>query len=262
MLILLSPAKTLNFETSSFPLEANVSQPAFLENAEVLVKHLRQLSPAEISSLMKISDKLGELNAERYRTWQTNFDDTSAKPALSAFRGDVYQGLDADSFSTEDWQFAQQHLRILSGLYGILKPLDLIQPYRLEMGTKLADAKLATLGADTLYQFWYHKPTEAIAQDLDSLQQSIIVNLASQEYFKVINTQLLSSQIVTPVFKDWKNGKYKIISFYAKKARGMMARYIIKKRLKTTEELQDFAEDGYTYNSELSDSNNLVFTRD
>lgn len=261
MLILLSPAKTLNFEPVSI-IGVSCSQPAFLPEAKILVQHLRQLSPSEVSSLMKISDKLGKLNAERYQTWDTAFNNINAKPALLAFQGDVYQGLAASSFSPEDFEFAQQHLRILSGLYGVLKPLDLIQPYRLEMGTKLAHPKLQSLGADTLDQYWQDKPTKTIAQDLARLQQQVVVNLASNEYFKVINPQSLSSQIVTPVFKDWKNGQYKIISFYAKKARGMMARYIIKNRLQAITDLQSFAESGYTYNSDLSSEGNLVFTRD
>ncbi len=260
MLILISPAKTLDFET---PAKHNrFSQPAFLSDTETLVEQLKTLSAAEISSLMKISSKLGELNAERYQTWQPTFDDNNAKQALLAFRGDVYQGLNADSFDRADFDFAQEHLRILSGLYGVLRPLDLIQPYRLEMGTKLAHAKLQNLSANTLYDFWQDKLAHAINQQLDRLDNRIIVNLASNEYFKALKPKLLTGEIVTPVFKDWKNGKYKIISFYAKKARGMMSAYIIKNRIKKTEDIKGFNEAGYGFNNELSDDNNLVFTRD
>ena len=262
MLILISPAKTLDFETPA--KYSRFSKPAFSSQAQELVAQLSQLSAAEISSMMKISDKLGILNADRYQTWQPNFDDTNAKQALLAFKGDVYQGLDVDSFSPEDLDFAQEYLRILSGLYGILRPLDLIQPYRLEMGTKLAHAKLQNLGADTLYEFWQDKIADAIAQQLALSDNPTIVNLASQEYFKAARPKLLPGKIVTPIFKDWKNGKYKIISFYAKKARGMMTAYIIKNRLQDCDRLTDFAEDGYKFNAELSDTDslNLVFTRD
>ena len=259
MLILISPAKTLDFETR---VKCDrFTQPAFLSNTEVLVKQLRALSVSEMASLMKISDKLAYLNVERYRTWQPVFDDTNAKQALLAFRGDVYQGLDADSFSLEDLDFAQEHLRILSGLYGVLRPLDLIQPYRLEMGTKLAHPKLQGLAVDTLYDFWQDKLTKAIEQQLEKLYSSTIINLASNEYFKAVKPKLISANIITPVFKDWKNGKYKIISFYAKKARGMMSAYIIKNRIKNSEKLKNFAEAGYNFNGELSDHKNLVFTR-
>ncbi len=259
VLILISPAKTLDFET---PASCDrFSQPAFLAEAEVLVKQLRKLSATEISSLMKISDKLGELNASRYRTWQADFDSTHAKQAILAFRGDVYQGLDADSFSQEDFDFAQEHLRILSGLYGLLRPLDLIQPYRLEMGTKLAHAKLQDLSADTLDDFWQDKLAQGINRQLEKINAQNIINLASNEYFKAVKPKLLRGNIVTPVFKDWNKGKYKVISFYAKKARGMMSAFIIKNRLENPEELKGFTEAGYSYNAELSEEKSLVFTR-
>jgi uncharacterized protein len=260
VLILISPAKTLDFETPASI--KRFSQPDFLSDTEKLVKQLRQLSASEISSLMKISDKLGELNRDRFQTWQPAFDDTNAKQALLAFQGDVYQGMDVDRFEAADFDFAQEHLRILSGLYGLLRPLDLIQPYRLEMGTKLAHAKLQDLSADTLYEFWADKLTHGINQQLKQLDQKIIINLASNEYFKAINPKLLLGDIITPVFKDWKNGKYKIISFYAKKARGMMAAYIIRHRLENTEDLKGFADAGYGYNDELSNQQDLVFTRE
>ncbi len=259
MLILISPAKTLDFET---PASVEYfSQPDFLTDTEVLVEQLRQLSASEISSLMKISDKLGELNASRYQTWQLSDDNTNAKQALLAFQGDVYQGMAVDNFNQQDFDFAQEHLRILSGLYGLLKPLDLIQPYRLEMSTKLAYSKLKDLSANTLYEFWQDKLTLAINQQLDRLDNKTIVNLASNEYFKAVKPKLLRGDIITPIFKDWKQGKYKIISFYAKKARGMMAAYIIRNKLQNTQDLKNFSEAGYGYDDELSDHKNLVFTR-
>ncbi len=258
MLILISPAKTLDFKTPA--TIDRFTQPDFLSDTEVLVEQLRQLSAQEISSLMKVSDKLGQLNASRYQTWQQNFDTTNAKQALLAFQGDVYQGMNVNNFKQEDFDFAQEHLRILSGLYGILRPLDLIQPYRLEMGTKLVHAKLQTLSADTLYEFWGDKLTQAINQQLE-LDNTTIVNLASNEYFKAVKPNLPTDKIITPIFKDWKNGKYKIISIYAKKARGMMTAYIIKNRLENVEDLKNFTEAGYKFNTELSNSENLVFTR-
>ena len=259
VLILISPAKTLDFETAA-PLK-RFSQPEFIDDTARLVKQLRELSATEVSALMKISTKLGELNSDRFKTWQANYDDTNAKQALLAFQGDVYQGMAVDNYTLEDFEFAQDHLRILSGLYGVLRPLDLIQPYRLEMGTKIAHGKLQSLAANTLYEFWGEKLTQAINQQLEKLEPKIIVNLASNEYFKAVKPKLLPGEIITPTFKDWKNGKYKIISFYAKKARGMMASYIIKNQIKITDDIKGFAEAGYSYNPELSQRNDLVFTR-
>ena len=264
MLILISPAKTLDFTTPA--KYDRFTKPEFIAETATLVQQLRQLSAAEIASLMKISDKLGELNASRWQTWQADFDSTNAKQALLAFQGDVYQGMNVDSYQPSDFDFAQDHLRILSGLYGVLRPLDLIQPYRLEMGTKLAHAKLDS--ADTLYDFWQHKLSQAIAKRLESgdksndiASQRILINLASQEYFKAVKPKLLDANIITPIFKDWKNDRYKIISFYAKKARGMMASYIIKNRLQNPQGIKDFNEAGYSFNSELSNSKDFVFTR-
>ena len=258
MLILISPAKTLDFETPS-----NISlftQPDFLEKTSQLVHQLRQLSATEISALLKISPKLGELNTQRYQTWQQPFDQSNAKQALFAFKGDVYQGLDVASFNKEDIHFAQEHLRILSGLYGLLRPLDLIQPYRLEMGTKFNQVKVPNLPAN-LYEFWGNQLTQVINVQLEKQDSKIIINLASNEYFKAINIKSLQAEIITPIFKDWKNGKYKIISFYAKKARGLMAAYIIKNHLSNIEDIKNFAQAGYVYNSDLSESNKLIFTR-
>jgi uncharacterized protein len=260
VLIIISPAKTLDFQT---PVKFNLfSQPAFLSDTKTLVEQLQTLSATEISGLMKISDKLGELNAQRYQAWQPNSDDTNAKQALLAFQGDVYQGLNAASFNQADLDFAQEHLRILSGLYGVLRPLDLIQPYRLEMGTKLAHSKLPALSATTLYEFWQDKLTQAINQQLEKLNSPILVNLSSNEYFKALKPELLAGEVITPIFKDGKNGNYKIVSFYAKKARGMMSAYIIKNRLEKISDLKDFAEAGYSFNEKLSDRNNLIFARD
>ncbi|MGF1588026.1 MAG: peroxide stress protein YaaA [Pleurocapsa sp.] len=259
MLILISPAKTLDFET---PARIDrFSQPELLSQTQVLVKQLQKLSAPEITSLMKISDKLGGLNASRYQTWQPKSDRTNAKQALLAFQGDVYQGMNVDRFEQQDFDFAQEHLRILSGLYGVLRPLDLIQPYRLEMGTKLTHAKLQNLPASTLYEFWADKLTQAINRQLVKLEHQTIVNLASHEYFRAVKPKLLTGNIVTPVFKDWKNNQYKIISFYAKKARGMMAAYMIKHRLKNIEDLKNFQEAGYSYSAEFSEGNSLVFIR-
>jgi len=259
MLILLSPAKTLDFETPS-----NISlftQPDFLTETSKLVKQLRQLSPDEISALLKISPKLGELNNQRYQTWHQPFDIHNAKQAILAFKGDVYQGLDVESFNSEDIDFAQEHLRILSGLYGLLRPLDLIQPYRLEMGTKFNQDMVSNLPAN-LYKFWGDQLTQAINNQLAKQDSKFIINLASNEYFKAVNPKLLPGEIITPIFKDWKNDKYKIISFYAKKARGLMAAYIIKNKLVSIEGIKDFAEAGYAYNSDLSNGHQLIFTRE
>lgn len=258
MLILISPAKTLDFETP--PIINRFSQPDFLSDTKALVKQLQTLSVQEISSLMKISEKLAKLNASRYRTWQPTFDSTNAKQALLAFRGDVYQGMNVDSFEQQDFDFAQEHLRILSGLYGLLRPLDLIQPYRLEMGTKLAHAKLQDLAANNLYEYWADKLTLAINRQLEKLNDQAVVNLASNEYFKAVKPKSLAGNIITPVFKDWKNNKYKIISFYAKQARGMMTAYIIKNRLNNVEDLKNFSQAGYSFNAELSNDKDLVFT--
>ena len=258
MLILISPAKTLDFETPSHL--SLFTQPDFLDKASELVDQMRKLSVAEISSLLKISPKLGDLNTQRYQTWQEPFDLNNAKQALLAFKGDVYQGLDVASFTTDNFHFAQEHLRILSGLYGLLRPLDLIQPYRLEMGTKFNQVQTPNLPAN-LYQFWGDQVTQVINNQLEKQENKIIINLASNEYFKVIKPKLLSATIVTPVFKDWKNDTYKVISFYAKKARGLMAAYIIKNKIINIEEIKHFDQEGYLYNKGLSQGNQLVFTR-
>ncbi|PPK51693.1 peroxide stress protein YaaA [Marinobacter persicus] len=254
MLMIISPAKTLDYES---PLATEThTQPDFLDDACELIDQLKELEPHQICNLMDISDKLGQLNAERFQNWHTPFTPDNARQAVLAFKGDVYTGLDAESFSEDDFQFAQKHLRILSGLYGLLKPLDLMQPYRLEMGTKFEN----TRGKD-LYAFWGSKITEALNQQLAEDDQ-VLVNLASNEYFKSVKKRELDARLITPQFKDWKNGKYKMISFYAKKARGLMCRYAIQNQINKAEDLKGFNLDGYYFSEDQSDNNNWVFLRD
>ncbi|ETN93557.1 hypothetical protein U062_01447 [Gammaproteobacteria bacterium MOLA455] len=250
MLVVISPAKKLDYSSS---IEAPLlSQPALLDHAEELSLGLKALAPQDVSSLMHLSDKLGALNYERFQEWQTPFNVSNARAAVLAFKGDVYQGLDAESMSAEDLHWAQDHLRILSGLYGVLRPLDLMQAYRLEMGTKFANQR----GKD-LYQFW----GDIITAELNRVDSSVLVNLASNEYFKSVRKQDVSARIVTPVFMDKKDGKYKIISFYAKKARGLMSRYIIQNRITEIEQINQFDSDGYVYNAALSELDAPVFLR-
>ncbi|ALM53878.1 peroxide stress protein YaaA [Halomonas huangheensis] len=255
MLSVISPAKTLDFETPA--TTETYTQPDYLDNSQQLIDILRDYSPARISELMGVSDKIAGLNAARFAEWQTPFTRDNAKQAAQAFQGDVYVGLEADTFSDDDNAFAQQHLRILSGLYGLLRPLDLIQPYRLEMGTRLQNAA----GKD-LYAFWQETLTEDLDKAVANSGSSVLVNLASNEYFKAIAPRKLKADVVTPVFKDLKNGQYKIISFYAKKARGLMAAWMIRERLDDREGLKDFDVAGYRFNAAQSEGNTLVFTRD
>jgi cytoplasmic iron level regulating protein YaaA (DUF328/UPF0246 family) len=254
MLIVISPAKTLDFDTP--PATKIATQPVFLEQSAQLMNQLQQLTPDKISSLMKISSKLGELNHQRFMDWQVPFTKSNAKQAALAFKGDVYTGLDAESFSATDFKFAQQHLRILSGLYGVLRPLDLIQPYRLEMGTKFANQ-----GGKDLYQFWGTSPTEALNEQLRKLKTDVVLNLASNEYFRAVNKKLLNARIVSPVFKDLKNGDYKIISFYAKKARGLMAAWIVQNGITDVKQLKKFKADGYRFAADLSSPEAPTFIR-
>lgn len=254
MLMIISPAKTLDYES---PLATEThTQPDFLDDACELIDQLKELEPHQVSNLMSISDKLGQLNAERFQSWHTPFTPDNARQAVLAFKGDVYTGLDAESFSSEDFSFAQKHLRILSGLYGLLKPLDLMQPYRLEMGTRFEN----TRGKD-LYAFWGSKITDALNQLLAS-DDKVLVNLASNEYFKSVQKKHLDARLVTPRFKDWKNGQYKMISFYAKKARGLMCRYAIQNRITQADDLKGFNLEGYYFSEDQSDNNNWVFLRD
>ena len=252
MLVVISPAKTLDFQT---PARTNIlSTPGFLEDSQVLIERMRELAPADIAKMMKISDKLSVLNSTRYETWSLPFTPDNAKQAILAFKGDVYTGLDAETLTPEQDKYAQQHLRILSGLYGILKPLDLMQPYRLEMGTKLSNAR----GKD-LYQFWGDKITDSLNAEL--AQNDVLINLASNEYFKSVQPKKLNARIITPVFKDTKHGVQKIISFYAKKARGLMTRYIIENNIANAESLKDFDVAGYQFEANQSSENEWVFTR-
>lgn len=254
MLITLSPAKTLDYES---PLATHkFTQPELLTQSEQLIKVCRKLAPADIASLMKISDKLAGLNAARFGEWQTNFTPENARQAILAFKGDVYTGMQAETFSAADFDFAQKHLRILSGLYGLLRPLDLMQPYRLEMGIRLKN----TRGKD-LYEFWGDIITNQLNQSLAAQGDAILVNLASDEYFKSVNNKKLDGTIIKPVFLDQKKGKYKVISFYAKKARGLMSRFIIQNKLTKTEQLSDFNLEGYQFDESQSKGNELIFTR-
>lgn len=255
MLIVISPAKTLDFEAAA-PTR-KFTQPDFLERSSLLIETLRQLDPIQIGALMDISDPLAELNHRRFMNWSTPFTASNAKQALFAFRGDVYTGLEADNFSAADLTFAQKHLRILSGLYGVLKPLDLIQPYRLEMGTALRND-----AGKNLYEFWDARVTEALNSEAAGARKPVLINLASGEYFKAVHPKTLAAQVIAPIFKERKGDDYKIVSFFAKKARGAMAAYIIKNRLKQPEGIKEFAEGGYRYNPRLSNAGDWVFTRE
>lgn len=254
MLIVLSPAKSLDFAS---PVKTRKhTQPAFLDDAETLVSTLREYNPEELSELMDISPKLGELNFERYANWQKPFSTDNARQAVFAFTGDVYTGLDISTFDAADLDFAQKHLRILSGLYGVLRPLDLMQPYRLEMGTALK-----TPAGRNLYAFWGERITDALNADLKKEKQPLLVNLASNEYFRSVKEKALNADVITPVFKDFRNGQYKVISFFAKKARGMMAAWIIRNRVNDADRLQEFDMAGYRYSSRDSTPGKPVFLR-
>ena len=255
MLLIISPAKTLDYETPAHT--SQFTEPDFLDQSALLMEQLRQLSPAQIGSLMSISDKLAQLNAARFQAWSLPFGQDNAKQAVLAFKGDVYSGLAAETLNNKQLTFAQQHLRILSGLYGLLRPLDLMQAYRLEMGTRFAN----TRGQD-LYQFWGNLITEQLNKELAGQKTRVLVNLASNEYYKAVQPNSIDGEIITPVFKDWKNGQFKIISFYAKKARGLMCRYVIDHGIKQPEKLKDFDYEGYAYNPAMSSGNEWVFTRE
>ncbi len=252
MKIVISPAKSLDFESKA-PV-TDYTEGIFLKEAERLQKVLKKKSPKKISDLMHISSNLGELNWQRNQNWQLPFTLENSKQAVYAFTGDVYIGLDVNTIPATKIEQLQNKLRILSGLYGVLKPLDLIQPYRLEMGTKL---KVRT--KNNLYQFWGDKITKALNDELSDGE--VFVNLASNEYFKSVNPKVLKANIVTPVFKDYKNGELKIISFFAKKARGLMVRYIIENNIEKAEDLKGFNYESYAFDANLSTVNNLVFTR-
>jgi len=254
MLTVISPAKNLDFDTQ--PHTQTYTQPAFLEQSQLLIDELKPLTAVDVASLMKLSDKLAALNVARFNDWQTPFNLDNAKQAVLAFNGDVYTGLDAGSLDEAGLEFAQIHLRILSGLYGILKPLDLMQPYRLEMGTKFTNQR-----GKNLYEFWGIKLRETLQADA-AMADEVLINLASNEYFKAVEAKKLNARIITPAFQDWKNGQYKMISFYAKKARGLMTRYIIDNQINDPELLKGFDYQGYRYSDEMSKTDEWVFIRD
>ncbi|MDP3357634.1 MAG: peroxide stress protein YaaA [Polaromonas sp.] len=254
MLFLLSPAKSLDFETP--PHVQAHTQPLFTRQSRQLIKVLREKTPAQISELMSLSDALAGLNVGRYQAWSPTFTEQNAKQALLAFNGDVYDGLDAKSLTSKEVDWAQSHVCILSGLYGVLRPLDLMQPYRLEMGTRLPTAK-----GSNLYAFWGAQIADYLNERAAADTSPVIVNLASEEYFKAVDLQALKARVVSCVFEDWKNGKYKIISFNAKRARGLMARYAIEKKVATVKKLEDFGAAGYRFEPAVSAPDRLVFRR-
>lgn len=254
MLILLSPSKAQDFEA---PASTRVfSEPALLDQSKILLKELQKLSAKQIATLMGVSGKIATLNHKRYRKFSTPFTPQNAKQAAFAFEGDVYQGLDAASLDEVTLSFAQSHIRILSGFYGVLRPLDLIQPYRLEMKIRLKNPR----GKD-LYAFWGDRIARELAHELEAGESSIVVNLASDEYFKAVDVKALNAKIITPQFKEKKGSGYKMIGLLAKKARGEMARYIVQQRITHPEALQFFAEDGYRLNVALSKPETPVYTR-
>ena len=254
MLVVLSPAKKLDYDS---PVRTTKhSQPQFVPQAQGLIDVLRQKSATEISGLMSLSDTLARLNVERYQAWEPKFTQTNSRQAVLAFNGDVYEGLDAATLSDDQLDWAQQHVAILSGLYGVLRPLDLMQPYRLEMGTRLATGK-----GKNLYDYWGTEIAEYLNQSLAQQGSDVIVNLASEEYFKSVDQKVLKARVVQCVFQDEKNDTWKIISFYAKRARGLMARYIVDHRIDEPEQLKGFNVDGYAFYPEASTDLKLVFRR-
>ena len=254
MILLISPAKSLDYETP-VPVQKH-SQGEFLGDAKALMSTLRKLNPEQLSSLMHISDKLADLNFQRNLNWQQPFTSDNARQAIFAFTGDVYQGLDAYSLDSKDLTFAQNHLRILSGLYGVLRPLDLIQPYRLEMGSALKHGS-----NKSLYEFWGSRLAEYLNDQLESQRSKAVINLASNEYFKAVDKKTLAYPVISPVFKDYKNGKYKVISFFAKKARGYMAAWVIQNRIDSPEKIAEFDVAGYQYAASESSPDKPVFLR-
>jgi cytoplasmic iron level regulating protein YaaA (DUF328/UPF0246 family) len=252
MLIVLSPAKSLDLETP--PTTKLYTEPSFLDHSEQLIKRLREFSPTELGELMDLSDNLSALNVARYASWSKDTGD--ARQAVMTFNGDVYDGLDARSLKPQQLDYAQSRIRILSGLYGMLRPLDLIHPHRLEMGTRLNTAR-----GKSLYEFWGDSITQALNQQAAEQGADTLVNLASEEYFKSVKPKLLDVPVITPLFEDWKNGKYKIISFYAKRARGLMARYAAVKGITDPNKLKKFDLDGYRYVPDASSDNTWLFRR-
>jgi len=255
MLVIISPAKTLDFDSPFIPVRA--TQPALLDASVRLVDVLRQQTPAALSTLMKISPALGTLNAQRYADWRVPFTTANARPALFAFKGEVYQGLQAETLSAADIRWAQQHLRVLSGLYGLLRPLDLIQPYRLEMGTRLRHGEFTNL-----YQFWGATITDALNDVLARQRNPLLLNLASSEYYGAVQADRINARIITPQFKELRNDRYQFLSFFGKRARGLMARQVVAGRITSPKALRAFSADGYRYSEALSGADDWVFVRD
>lgn len=254
MLLVISPAKTLDYQ--SRVKTKTFTMPDYLDDSQLLVNRARRYSVLDIAELMQVSMPIAELNFERFHAWNRPFTTANARQAILAFKGEVYAGLDAGSFTSADFKYAQAHLRILSGLYGLLRPLDLMQPYRMEMGRRIDTER-----GKNLYEFWRAKITDGLNQQLQQLNSDCLINLASQEYFKVVDTGRLNAQVITPEFRERKNGEYKMIGVYAKKARGQLSRFVIRSRLKRAEQMKAFAVDGYQYNQELSSASNWVFAR-
>jgi len=254
MISVVSPAKSLDFDNNA-PF-SDYSLPLFHKETQMIVNVLKNYSPEDLSKLMKISKDLGLMNANRYQDYKTPFKLENAKQAIFAFTGDVYKGLDATSLTSNAVDYAQTHFKILSGLYGILKPLDLIQAYRLEMGTKIS-----INNSTSLYDFWSNHITSELNTNLESTNSKFLLNLASNEYSKSIDMKSLNAEVITPIFKDWKSGQYKIISFFAKRARGLMSRYFLENKIKNPNDLKAFDSDGYVFNEDFSNEKSLVFTR-
>jgi len=254
MIVLLNSSKTLDFDATVAISKHTV--PEFLEESALLVEQLRTLSAPAFSKLMGVSEKLAELNVARYANWQTAAAPANAKPALLAFKGDIYSGIESAAYADKDFDFAQQHVRILSGLYGILRPLDLIQPYRLEMA-----AKLPTAEGKNLYSFWGNRITASLKALLRQEQSGVMVNLCSGEYFKAIQADELEATVITPAFREFRDGTYRFVTIYAKKARGLMCNYIIQNKLERIEDLKSFDSEGYQYNQKISSDREWLFTR-
>ncbi len=254
MIAVLNSSKTLQMQPP--PSKIKHSLPEYADESAALVKVLRKLSVSELAALMKISDKLAVLNVDRYRNWKVRPNSTQAKPSLMAFKGDVYEAMNVDSYTVEAWDFAQRHLRILSGLYGILRPLDLIQPYRLEMATQLP-----TRSGKNLYEFWGDKIHQSLQTALAKEKSGVLINLASLEYFKTIKADRLNAEVITPVFKEQRGSTYRVVAIYAKKARGRMCDFIIRNRLVKPEDLKSFNLDGYRFQPKLSADTEWVFVR-
>jgi cytoplasmic iron level regulating protein YaaA (DUF328/UPF0246 family) len=254
MLLLLSPAKKLDYDS---PVHTTLhTQPLFVKQASGLIEILKKKSASEIAALMKLSDALAQLNVDRYAAWKPRFTQTNSRPAILAFNGDVYEGLDAKSLSDARLEWAQEHVALLSGLYGVLRPLDLMQPYRLEMGTRLANDH-----GSSLYAYWGAQIADYLNERLHGRHNPVVLNLASEEYFKAVDLKTLKAVVVQCVFQDYKNGVWKVISFHAKRARGLMARYVIEKRISRPEALRAFTSEGYAFEAGESTPNKLVFRR-